>query len=547
MAFDPNDPYTQAVMQQGQAAGYNPMQIAALLGRTQVESGGDTSNSSGDGGTSFGAQQWRGDRFQKLQDLAASQGKSWQDPQVQAQHMFNELGGTESASGQALLAAQTPEDAQNAVSGYERPAGYTADDPSQSSGYSQALTNAQQIQAALTGGLTEGRSADDDTTGSITKTPAAAADKDTGDIQQALGGNVKPLGKGLEGVGAALMARDQVGGSQVLAAMSKAKDDDNTKSYRFLGANADGQTYTVFNPADGTVKTIPIAAGGLAGKGAAPVGPSVYNGPDGKPLGGADLLKALPTDDQAKVQAIVEGRMSLPTTGYAAKSPQVQRLIALVSQVDPTYEQGNAQARAKMLNNYGGGKIGDNINSLNTAIGHLGDLSTASDQLQNGNSPAMNWLKNAWATQTGKSGPGNYDAAANLVAEEMTRVYRGSGGAEADIKRLLADVNGSRSPAQINGTLAQIAKMVQSKVQSNQQQFDNTMGPIAGGGRKFLSDQSQGILSTLRQKGAADQTGSLEQSAPSGGPPTVSNKDDYDKLPKGSQYIAPDGSTRTKN
>ena len=53
--------------------GYNPTQVAGILGNLQHESGLDP-NVVGDNGTSFGLAQWHSDRWNALKNFAAKNG-----------------------------------------------------------------------------------------------------------------------------------------------------------------------------------------------------------------------------------------------------------------------------------------------------------------------------------------------------------------------------------------------------------------------------------------------------------------------------------------
>jgi tail lysozyme len=107
--------------------GLQPQQAAGIVGNLQGESGqglnpnavnpGDGT----DGSDSIGIGQWNGDRAKALKDYAASQGQPWNDLTTQLQFLHAELKGPESAAYNSLLAAQTPEQAGQAMLAYERP------------------------------------------------------------------------------------------------------------------------------------------------------------------------------------------------------------------------------------------------------------------------------------------------------------------------------------------------------------------------------------------------------------------------------------------
>jgi hypothetical protein len=117
----------QAVFNYFVSQGLPPHQAAGIVGNLQGESGqlinpsaidrGDGS----DGSDSIGIGQWNGDRANALKAYAASQGTPWNDLNTQMQFLHSELRGPESAAYSKLLAAQSPEEASQAMLGYERP------------------------------------------------------------------------------------------------------------------------------------------------------------------------------------------------------------------------------------------------------------------------------------------------------------------------------------------------------------------------------------------------------------------------------------------
>jgi hypothetical protein len=126
--------------------GYNPVQVAGILGNLQQESGRNLDpNVVGDKGTAFGIAQWRGPRFEGLQSFAQQRGVDWRDPALQAEYIHHELNTTERRAGDLLRNAKTPEESARAFIGFERPAGFTWNDPTAGHGWDNRLKNAYSI------------------------------------------------------------------------------------------------------------------------------------------------------------------------------------------------------------------------------------------------------------------------------------------------------------------------------------------------------------------------------------------------------------------
>jgi len=146
--------------------GYSPVQAAGILGNLQVESALNPT-AIGDNGTSYGLGQWHKDRWQGLKSHAAGLGLDPSDPSAQISFLDWELKNREGMAYQALQAAQTPEQAALAMMHYERPAGYTPDNPGAGMHADKRIANA----VAAFGGLPAGMVG----SGSATGQPQPAA------------------------------------------------------------------------------------------------------------------------------------------------------------------------------------------------------------------------------------------------------------------------------------------------------------------------------------------------------------------------------------
>lgn len=239
-----NSPFAQALISEGQKRGYSPIAIAASIGNASQENGLRTNGAPGDGGTAFGAFQWRGDRYQNLQRTASAMDKAWDDPQVQAAHWYNELDGKyggEKPYGDALKAARNPQEANDAVIQSLRPAG-SQNGPQAAHNYSGRLSAVQEAFGLLADGQgnlnpsatsPQASSNDPQTTGSVQQAPQSGWDAFLSGGPGAFFGQPQQgwnIGDALMGAGAAMMARDNPKGTEALlrsmAAVAQQKDPE---------------------------------------------------------------------------------------------------------------------------------------------------------------------------------------------------------------------------------------------------------------------------------------------------------------------------------
>lgn len=125
-----------------QKHGMSPIAAAAIAGHGMQESGFNL-DAVGDSGSAFGALQWRGDRLANLRNFARSRGADWRNLDTQLDFAVHELGTSETTAGNALASATTLDEAVAAFMHFERPQGYTADNPRGGHAFANRLAFAQ--------------------------------------------------------------------------------------------------------------------------------------------------------------------------------------------------------------------------------------------------------------------------------------------------------------------------------------------------------------------------------------------------------------------
>lgn len=213
---------------------------------------------------------------------------------------------------------------------------------------------------------------------------------------------------------------------------------------------------------------------------------------------GQPVLDALPGALAQQIKALAEGRMKFPT-GQALKSPYWQQMLGILGQYDPSFDANNPGKRAATANAFAVGKEGQQVNALNTAIGHVDDLSKSADKLENTWSPAYNTVANLISKQMGRPAVNNFDTTKKAVVDELTRVWRGTGGSEADIKSWSQSLDAANSPDQLHGAIATIGRLLESKITALQEQYREGMGTISQG-KQMITPAARKTLDRLEQK-----------------------------------------------
>ncbi|GEM_PF-6767039 len=133
--------------------GWEKHQVAGMLGRLQVESGFNV-DAVGDKNTSqwaYGIAQWRGDRLTNLKGYAADLGRDWKDIEVQALFLDHEMRTSEKRAGDMMFASASIEEAATAAMAFERPSGFTWNNPKGGLHFDRTLRHASESYQALDG------------------------------------------------------------------------------------------------------------------------------------------------------------------------------------------------------------------------------------------------------------------------------------------------------------------------------------------------------------------------------------------------------------
>jgi hypothetical protein len=239
-----------------------------------------------------------------------------------------------------------------------------------------------------------------------------------------------------------------------------------------------------------------------------PGGPNDSSPPPGtgaSDLSGDAYLSTLDKPTASMVKALAEGRKSFPS-GAALKAPYWQNMLAHVGNYDPGFDETTYTTRSATRKDFSIGAAGKNIRALNTAIAHLGQLygqipNTASHSFSVAGIPlpgatAANALENAYMTSSGDQGPGTYRSTTSALAGELTAVYRGAGGAEADIQRYINELSPNQSLEQKQATIRNISSLLNGRLQALQDQYQKGMG-VGAQGYQFLDPHAQQVLSTI--------------------------------------------------
>lgn len=253
-----------------------------------------------------------------------------------------------------------------------------------------------------------------------------------------------------------------------------------------IGQDRNGQDiYGFINPEKGTAT--PVQAPGTAG---AP------NTPDAG-LTGDEFLKSLNDPGRADlIKGMVEGRMAPATMGrYGTLA--VQSLLKDAARYEPGFDMTKWSGRVATQKDFSAGQAAKNVTSLNTVIGHMGDLADKAEALGNTQFPLANTVKNIGNQAVGNPEITNFNLARNAVADEMAKVFRGSGLSDAETRQWKENISSSNSPEQLKGAIKTAIGLMESRLSAMSEQrakgmaTDKELPPL-------LTDKSRTTLDKVK-------------------------------------------------
>jgi hypothetical protein len=533
VAFDMNTPLGQAILGEAQARGIdNPYALSGALGGAMTESTFDPS-AVGDNGSAFGGFQWRNDRQDALRQKAARMGLDPSDPRVQAKHFWDEASGSEAGSG--LLDANSPQDAAAAIVRFLRPHGSTPDNPQGADNWRAYADNSLNALRALNGGggMMEGRSG---STGGLTP----ATDADNSSINNMLarynggnnnnsggiptggllgyftgGGGTATLGDRLTKLGAAFAVRDKPGMAQEMINSIRANQKASTNEWKDIGDTGDGKYRKQYNPATGQYRDV------------------LNEHPDTEDTSKADAL----AEKKQQAQDRQDDKMRKP---FQENDKLIENTGQLLDRMNE-YRQALAEGKLHVTGfDRVHGFVSNVTNSSNDNDANLKSLEADLNR---------SYLSNMRELERGAS------TKYQIAAAEKSILPQGGKFSDRTVLDALDRLTGITSGVHKVAVQSNSSILQQHPGVGNTGLVDTETGqPLDSSAyTKRYQDNLKRLSDFEKAQGPRKEqfiknytTKNNPASAAASGPVQVQNADDYNKLPPGTAYIAPDGKLRRK-
>lgn len=221
-----------------------------------------------------------------------------------------------------------------------------------------------------------------------------------------------------------------------------------------------------------------------------------------------------------QTQAYLRSMLTYHAQTPSPRAKNYAATIGTLTQIDPTWDAPNYDARRKVALDYtAGGKVGQQAMAFNTAIAHLGMLDDAADALKNNQIPVLARIANFFKVQAGKTPVTTFNNIADAVDGEVAKTFKGTA-TEGELNRVGAHFSSGLGADQIQQNIRSTVGLLNGKMGEMQSAYQAP--PPIGMGKPIdmVSPQAKQTLQKLAETGRAgmltfrDSRGGMHQISP---------------------------------
>lgn len=261
---------------------------------------------------------------------------------------------------------------------------------------------------------------------------------------------------------------------------------------------------------------------------------------------GFDPTQPLQAAQEAQARAIADGA---PMLNVSSRNPFALPINARAQQIYADAHGGDMTGFGTLKGTLGearksfaaGGKNGQTLIALDTAVHHFDALGKAADALNNGDTVGLNAASNYLSKQFGDPRVTNFDTVKALAADEFTKVAAGGITGEAEREAMQKLFSAANSPAQLKQAIQQAQILMAGKVQG----LDTAYKSAYGGDKSVMervSPETRSVMARSEQSIPAPQ--GAAQALPRFNSPSDPG---FANLPAGAHFVGPDGVERIKH
>lgn len=190
---------------------------------------------------------------------------------------------------------------------------------------------------------------------------------------------------------------------------------------------------------------------------------------------GSDFLSTIPAQWRTTVQKIAQYDED-PSKVASMRGGMRETLMNWVNQVNPEYDSTMFTNRAPTRKAFTTGTQGQQINAMNTAMGHIDQLTDVAAALGNGSFVPGNALWNSVKTTFGADAPTNFDTLKDALAGEVSSVLSKGSATVSGIADAKEKIKSASSPEQLAGYVKTLIPLMGSKLSELNFQYHQAMG-----------------------------------------------------------------------
>lgn len=193
-------------------------------------------------------------------------------------------------------------------------------------------------------------------------------------------------------------------------------------------------------------------------------------------------------EQQNLAKSLYEGRIRTSDLSFRDRgaTTTLANEYAIKSGLSP-FKAYRGDVAAGTAKNFAYGKFGQNVNSLNTALGHVGSVYDAFQGIDNTDVRLLNTPINKIKEQTNDPAVIKLDIALNALRGELATVFKGSGGTDQEIGSWREFLDKDLSPNQAIGAMQEIDDLLRSRQQALEYQRESGFG---GGTNPLVSPKA---------------------------------------------------------
>ena len=230
----------------------------------------------------------------------------------------------------------------------------------------------------------------------------------------------------------------------------------------------------------------------------------------GKSPAAIQAYNSLSADNRTSVQQLLNGEAlmaDIVKSRGIQGTAKIQQLNTAAKAIDPTYNPNEQKQRYQyqIQFNNPNGKEQNQINSMNTAMGHLAEFRKAIEDIHNTNNVPYNQMSNWISKNTGNKAVTNLNTIITALAGELSTVYKnGNSGTDQEMDMWRQNINSNLSTEQGQGVADITVNLLNGKLEALSNTYKNVMGKYPDN-----SIISQNTLQYLKDAGV--DTTSIEQ------------------------------------